>query len=326
MMGYIGGGMKYSMEDNPRAADSILDFIRNCEKHDIPCTAFQMSSGYTVAEVEPKTRNVFTWNRHRFPDPRAFTRECHRRGVRLLANVKPYVLANHPAYPQLAASGAFFEDPITKAVAVARLWSAGGGESGEGSHIDFTSKAGFDWWYRGVLALKELGIDAMWNDNNEYNIPSDDWQCALETVPVPHGQKRKDIGLWGRAVHTELMAKSSHDATLAASPHERPLVLTRSATAGTMRYAASSWSGDNVTSWEGMKGSNALALNAGFSLLQVRDGPLFILEVLPECLAVNVRRAMLTLSELWTRHRRLRRTSALPGAPGALDPAGCPLA
>ncbi|KAI0167565.1 family 31 glycosyl hydrolase [Pestalotiopsis sp. NC0098] len=269
MMGYVGGGMKYTMEDAPvRACDAVLGFIRNCEQHDMPCSAFQMSSGYTVAETEPKTRNVMTWNRHRFPDPRAFTREAHAHGVRLLANVKPYVLANHPAYPALAEAGAFFKDPGTGKTAVARLWSAGGGESGEGSHIDFTSKAGSDWWYQGVLDLKRVGIDSMWNDNNEYNIARDDWECALETVDIPEGETSRQIGLWGRAVNTELMGKSSHDATVEAEPQERPLVLTRSATAGTMRYCASSWSGDNVTSWEGMKGANALALNAGFSLLQ----------------------------------------------------------
>lgn len=270
MMGYVSGGMKYSMEDKPRAADSIVDFINNCEKYDIPVSAFQMSSGYTVAEVEPKTRNVFTWNRHRFPDPRAFTKECHRRGVRLLANVKPYVLDNHPEYKKLSTAGAFFTDPLTKLSGVARLWSAGGGESGEGSHIDFTSKAGFDWWYEGCRALKDVGIDGMWNDNNEYNIFSDAWQCALENVPVPAGMTKRQLGLWGRAMHTELMGKSSHDACMDTAPDERPMVLTRSATAGTMRYACTSWSGDNVTSWEGMKGGNALALNAGFSLLQVR--------------------------------------------------------
>ncbi|KAI8962110.1 glycoside hydrolase family 31 protein [Daldinia sp. FL1419] len=268
MMGYIGGGMKYSMEDSPRACDSILNFIKNCEKHGMPCSAFQMSSGYTVAETEPKTRNVFTWNRHRFPDPRGFTRECHKRGVRLLANVKPYVLASHPAYTELSQSGAFFKDPNTLTTAVTRLWSAGGGESGEGSHLDFTSKAGYNWWYNGVKALKEVGIDAMWNDNNEYNLPNDDWQCALETVAIPSGESRKHVGLWGRALHTELVGKNSHDATIEAEPDVRPFVLTRSATAGTMRYCAGSWSGDNVTSWEGMKGANALALNAGFSLLQ----------------------------------------------------------
>ncbi|KAI1770950.1 glycoside hydrolase family 31 protein [Hypoxylon cercidicola] len=268
MMGYVGGGMKYSMTDSPRGCDSVLNFIKNAESHGMPCSAFQMSSGYTVAETEPKTRNVFTWNRHRFPDPREFTRECHKHGVRLLANVKPYVLANHPAYPELSRIGAFFKDPNTMAPAVARLWSAGGGESGEGSHIDFTSKAGYDWWYKGVKDLKDVGIDVMWNDNNEFNTPSDDWQCALETVTVPPGETRKHIGLWGRALNTELNGKSSHDATVEAEPGVRPFILTRSATAGTMQYCASSWSGDNVTSWEGMKGANALALNAGFSLIQ----------------------------------------------------------
>ncbi|KAI1339685.1 glycoside hydrolase family 31 protein [Xylariaceae sp. FL0016] len=268
MMGYVGGGMKYSMEDSPRAHDSIMTFIKKCEEHGVPCSAFQMSSGYTVAETEPKTRNVFTWNRHRFPDPRAFTREAHKHGVRLLANVKPYVLANHPAYPELLRKGAFFKDPITGSAAIARLWSAGGGESGEGSHLDFTAKAGYDWWYQGVKDLKKVGIDVMWNDNNEYNLPNDNWQCALETIPVPEGVTSKNVGLWGRALHTELNGKSSHDATIEADPSARPFVLTRSATAGTMKYCASSWSGDNVTSWEGMKGANALALNAGFSLLQ----------------------------------------------------------
>ncbi|KAI1385579.1 glycoside hydrolase family 31 protein [Hypoxylon trugodes] len=268
MMGYVGGGMKYSMEDSPRACDSILNFIKNAELHGMPCSAFQMSSGYTVAETVPKTRNVFTWNRHRFPDPREFTRECHKHGVRLLANVKPYVLANHPAYTELSRIGAFFKDPDTKTTAVTRLWSAGGGESGEGSHLDFTSKAGYNWWYNGVKDLKKVGIDVMWNDNNEYNIPNDSWECALETVDIPPGETRNHIGLWGRALNTELNGKSSHDATLESEPGVRPFVLTRSATAGTMRYCASSWSGDNVTSWEGMKGANSLALNAGFSLIQ----------------------------------------------------------
>ena len=288
MMGYISGGMKYSMEDEPRAHDSILGFLDNCAKHDIPVSAFQMSSGYTVAETEPKTRNVFTWNRHRFPEPRDYTREAHKRGVRILANIKPYVLDNHPEYAKLSESGAFFKDPVTKKTAVARLWSAGGGESGEGSHIDFTSDAGFKWWYDGCRALKAVGIDAMWNDNNEYNTPSDEWQMAIQTVPAPEGESRKHIGLWGRAMHTDLMGKSSHDACVDAVPDERPLVLTRSATAGTMRYSSCSWSGDNVTSWEGMKGANALALNAGFSLLQVCNPPPPLIQLpfpspLPRC-------------------------------------------
>ena len=100
-MGYLAGGMKYSMLDEPRACDSHLNFADMLKKHDIPCSAFQMSSGYTVAETEPKTRNVFTWNRHRFPDPKDFTDRMHAVGIRLIANVKPYILGNHPEYQKL---------------------------------------------------------------------------------------------------------------------------------------------------------------------------------------------------------------------------------
>lgn len=106
-------------------------------------------------------------------------------------------------------------------------------------------------------------------------IASDDWQAALteETTSKSAANAkvdgRKDIGLWGRALQTELMGKASHDALVDVAPEERPFVLTRSASVGTMRYCASSWSGDNVTSWDGMRGANALSLTAGMCLLQV---------------------------------------------------------
>ncbi|KAF2194412.1 glycoside hydrolase family 31 protein [Zopfia rhizophila CBS 207.26] len=269
--GYIAGGMKYSMLDVPRASDALMDFAKKLKDHDIPCSAFQMSSGYTVAETEPKTRNVFTWNRHRFPDPKGFIDAYHAEGIRLIANVKPYVLSNHPEYEMLKNAGAFFTDPVTGKSGTARLWSAGGGESGIGGHIDFTSSAGYQWWYEGIRALKRVGIDSVWNDNNEYTIANDNWKCALDEKSLMASKEERantNVGFLGRALQTELMGKSSHDATLEVEPNKRPFILTRSATAGTLRYCASSWSGDNVTSWEGMKGANALSLNAGVCLMQ----------------------------------------------------------
>jgi alpha-glucosidase (family GH31 glycosyl hydrolase) len=269
--GYLSGGMKYSMLDDPPASEALLELAHKMKEHDIPCSAYQMSSGYTVAEQPPKTRNVFTWNRHRFPDPEGWIAEYHKLGMRLIANVKPYLIATHPEYQNLKVAGGLFTDPHTKQPAVTKLWSAGGGECDDGGHIDFTSAAGFNWWYEGVKKLAQEGIDCMWNDNNEYTITHDDWECALDepSLEVPEGLKeRPQVGLWGRSLHTELHGKASHDALLAVNPDVRPFVLTRSATVGTMRYACSTWSGDNVTSWPGMKGANALSLNAGMSLMQ----------------------------------------------------------
>jgi alpha-glucosidase (family GH31 glycosyl hydrolase) len=301
--GYIAGGMKYSMLDEPRASDALMGFASKLKEHDIPCSGFQMSSGYTVAETEPKTRNVFTWNRHRFPDPKAFIDAYHKEGIKLIANVKPYVLGSHPQYEKLREVGAFFTDPATGESAEARLWSAGGGESGVGGHIDFTSEAGYQWWHEGVRELKRLGIDCIWNDNNEYTIPNDGWKCALSAKALVQDQDRhlgNEVGLWGRALNTELMGRSSHDACVEVEPAQRPFVLTRSATAGTLRYCASAWSGDNVTSWDGMKGANALSLTAGMCLMQVSE-------------TLHPRLYLLTSpAVLWPRYWRLRRSSTLP--------------
>ncbi|OJJ47530.1 hypothetical protein ASPZODRAFT_141119 [Penicilliopsis zonata CBS 506.65] len=268
--GYISGGYKYTVTDDPPAHQGMMDFADKLVEHDIPCSAHQMSSGYSIAATEPKVRNVFTWNRHRFPDPEAFIAKYHARGIRLITNIKPFVLASHPDYQKLVDAGGLFTNPETGKEGTMRLWSAGGGEGGDGCHLDFTSSFTFKWWYAGVQQLKREGIDGMWNDNNEYTLPNDEWEIrADDEMVAPKTQiSSKAVGLWGRAVHTELMCKSSHDALLAMEPTERPFVLTRSATAGTMRYSASTWSGDNMTSWESMRGSNALSLNSGLSLIQ----------------------------------------------------------
>ncbi|PYH41529.1 putative alpha-glucosidase [Aspergillus saccharolyticus JOP 1030-1] len=274
--GYISGGYKYTMMDEPPAHQALMDFADKLREHDIPCSAHQMSSGYSIAETEPKVRNVFTWNKYRFPDPEQWIAAYHSRGIRLLTNIKPFLLASHPDFKKLVDGNGFFNDPETDAPGFMRLWSAGGATGGDGCHIDFTSAAAFQWWYDGVQRLKRAGIDGMWNDNNEYTLPNDDWRLAGDAPAVSDASARQaasknnnnTVGLWGRALHTELMGKASHDALLDLEPSYRPFVLTRSATAGTMRYAASTWSGDNVTSWESMKGANALSLSAGISLLQ----------------------------------------------------------
>lgn len=262
--GYLSGGYKYTMGDDPPAHHQLLEFADKLEEHDIPCSAHQMSSGYSIAEVEPKVRNVFTWNRHRFPDPEGWIAKYHSKGIRLMTNIKPFILASHPAYQGLVRAKGMFTDPSTNDTATVRLWSAGGGESDIGGHIDFTSPVAYQWWREGVRNLKEQGIDAMWNDNNEYTIANDMYQMSLKgkDSDVPN-----QVGLWGRAMQTELMGKASYNGLLDSAPKERPFVLTRSAGIGTLRYCCSSWSGDNMTSWEGMKGANALSLTAGVSLM-----------------------------------------------------------
>ncbi|OKL59113.1 hypothetical protein UA08_05601 [Talaromyces atroroseus] len=269
--GYISGGYKYTMVDNPPASQVLLDFVAKLKHHGIPCSAHQMSSGYSFSDRVPSLRTVFTWHPKRFPDPKKWTSQMHAAGLRLLSNIKPFVLSSHPDFEKLKDARALFTDPDTGLPGYMDVWSAGGAQGGEGCHIDFSSSFGFKWWYEGVQKLARAGIDGMWNDNNEYTLPNDDWKMKLDNEDVRLAGRAAEVndsvGLWGRNLHTEFMGKASHDALVDLRPNLRPFVLTRSATAGTLRYAASSWSGDDVTSWENLKGANALSLNAGVSLL-----------------------------------------------------------
>ena len=67
--GYSGSTMHYT--DAPDAQNQLMNFIRLCEEHAIPCDSFQLSSGYTSINGK---RYVFNWNYDKVPHPKAMSR------------------------------------------------------------------------------------------------------------------------------------------------------------------------------------------------------------------------------------------------------------
>ncbi len=239
--GYLGSTMSYTEAAN--AQEQLHQFVTLCQQHDIPCDLFHLSSGYTT-DAEGR-RNVFTWNRSRVPSPKDMVNDFHAAGIRLAANIKPYLLTTHPQYEQVRAAGGFIRDPDSGEPAVTRFWSGGAYESASGAYIDFTSAAGFNWWQEQIeAALFAYGIDALWNDNNEFGLWDDDAVCDGFGKPIP-------VGL-ARPLQTLLMARASYEISCKAKPGLRPFVLSRSGTAGIQRYVQT-WSGDNATSWHTLR-------------------------------------------------------------------------
>nr|ULM60722.1 putative neutral alpha-glucosidase ab precursor [Thecaphora frezii] len=267
-LGYLASGMGLGESDEPIAQDLLSEWPSLCKKHDIPCSAIHLSSGYTVDEKG--SRRVFTMNKKRYPDFAEMVKVFHRAGIKVTPNVKPYVLEDHPDFQKLRDAGALFTDPATGGPVVTRIWSSLPGINAKGSWVDLTSQAGQDWWRDGILGLIDLGVDAIWNDNNEYLLFDDDYICKNDSKDSPRAASQGSVklGLIGRMYNTEMMAKASHDALLIRQPNRRPFVLTRSANVGTMKYAASTWSGDNRTNWKSLQGAVAMNLNAQLSLLQ----------------------------------------------------------
>lgn len=252
-LGYLGSTMRYT--ELPDADAQLRSFIARCAGYDIPCDGFHLSSGYTTNAAGK--RQVFTWNRAKIPDPAAITGAFHAAGMHVLANIKPHLLRSNPAYDEVAGRGGFVRAAEADAPEVVDYWSGGIAETDPASYIDFSSTAGFDWWRGRVReALLDYGIDAPWNDNNEFELRDDAARCAGFGEPLPVGLARPTLTL--------LMGLASYEAVREAHPERRPFVLTRAASPGMQRYAQT-WSGDNHTSWHTLRYNIPMGLGLSLS-------------------------------------------------------------
>jgi alpha-glucosidase len=244
-LGYSGSTMSYT--DAPDAAAQMAGFLGKLAEHDIGCTSFHLSSGYT--SIGDK-RYVFNWNRDKFPDPAAFVASYAAAGVQLVPNIKPALLRSHPLYDEVAAAELFVKDEDGAAVE-AQFWDE------VGSYIDFTNPEAALWW-RGQVktALLDQGMIATWNDNNEYEI----WDARAQFSGF--GTARLAAGM--RPVQPLLMARASRHAQVEAAPERRPYVVTRSGMTGLQRYAQT-WTGDNLTEWKTLRYNARMAIGLALS-------------------------------------------------------------
>ena len=224
-----------ALADAPDAQEQIKGVIDAAKTHDMPISAFHFGSGTTSIGTK---RYVFTWNRAKFPTRRRCAR-LRRAGHEVVANVKPCLLDDHPRYGEVAAAGGFIAGADDAAPLKSRFWD------GEGAHVDFTSPPASPGGGR-VLPEQVLGygVDAGWNDNNEYGLWDDEATCAGFGEPAPLALTRP--------VQALLMTRATREPQLAAKPNVRPFTVTRAGGPGLQRYAQT-WSGDNTTSWESLK-------------------------------------------------------------------------
>ncbi|MDP5238851.1 glycoside hydrolase family 31 protein [Uliginosibacterium sp. 31-16] len=244
-IGYSGSTMTYT--DAPDAQAQMNKFLEGCEKHDILCDSFHLSSGYT--SIGPK-RYVFNWNREKFPDPARFVHDFLDRGVKLCPNIKPCLLRDHPRFIEAEAKGLFVHEANGTPTQV-QFWDE------TGAYLDFTNPQTIAWWKARVTdALLTYGIAATWNDNNEFEIWSD--SARITGFGTPRAARE------AKPLQTLLMLQSSRAAQSEFAPAKRPFLVSRSGAAGMQRYVQT-WSGDNYTSWETLRYNIKMALGLALS-------------------------------------------------------------
>lgn len=232
-LGYAQTAM--GLADAPDAQQQLDHFITRIESEGIPCSSFHYGSGYSS---RGRRRYVFTWNGSKFPDPKALNARFHASGMHVVANIKPCLLDDHPAFDEVRAQGGFIHDAHSGQPVIEQFWD------GVGSHLDFTHPAVVAWWQKSLKdQVLDFGIDVGWNDNNEYAVMDDDARCHGFGEALPMHRSRPLHGL--------LMTRASFEAQRAHGGNggEPVFSVTRGGPPGLQRYAQT-WTGDNTTSWD----------------------------------------------------------------------------
>ena len=243
---YCGSTMEYT--DAPDADARLRGFAEKCREEGIGAGGFYLSSGYTQIGGQ---RCVFCWDREKIPSPEGLAAYFRENGMELLPNVKPAFLTTHPLYDELAAKG-FFLRCADGSPARFPFWG------GMASYLDFTNRGAYDFWKACVKReLAERGYRHIWNDNNEYDVPDG----SVWADGFGHPIRARLI----RPLFSYLMSRASREAVLETTGEDfEPFTVSRCAIAATPRVA-STWTGDNLTSFEDLRYNHFQAMTMSLS-------------------------------------------------------------
>ncbi len=204
----------------------------------IPCDAIYLDIDYMDGF------RCFTWDKKKFPDPKGMIQDLYEDGFKTVVMIDPGIKVDKDYWVyQEALENDYFckrgDGPLMRG----KVWP------GECSFPDFTNPIVRKWWaglYKELMS--ETGAHAVWNDMNEpaiMEVPSKtaplDTRHDFDGHPCSH---RKAHNIYGTQ-----MVRATYEGVKKYVYPKRPFVITRAAYAGAQRFC-STWTGDNVATWE----------------------------------------------------------------------------
>lgn len=204
----------------------------------IPCDAIYLDIDYMDGF------RCFTWDLEKFPDPKQMIADLIKKGFKTVVIIDPGIKIDedYTIYKEAIENNYFCrraDGPFIKG----KVWP------GSCYFPDFTNPKVRKWWAGLFQELVEtMGVRGVWNDMNEpalfeiegKTFPSD-VRHDYDGNPCSH---RKAHNVYGMQ-----MTRATFKGVKKYVNGLRPLVITRSAYAGSQRYS-STWTGDNIASWE----------------------------------------------------------------------------
>lgn len=231
-LGYHQCKWSYYPESNVKAVTAKFRALQ------IPCDAIYLDIDYMEGF------RCFTWSKNHFPDPKRMVAELAADGFKTVVIIDPGIKVDkdYVIYQEALAKDYFCkraDGPYMKG----KVWP------GECNFPDYTNPEVREWW-AGLFKelISDIGVKGVWNDMNEpavMEVPNKtfpmDVRHDYDGNPCSH---RKAHNIYGTQ-----MARATYEGVKRFAYPKRPFIITRSAYAGAQRYT-SSWTGDNVASWE----------------------------------------------------------------------------
>ena len=224
----------------------------------IPCDAIYLDIDYMEGF------RCFTWNKEYFPDPKRMVKELMDDGFKTIVIIDPGIKVDKDySVFQEGLENDYFCKRADGPYMKGKVWP------GECYFPDFTNPKVRDWW-SGLFKelIEDIGVKGVWNDMNEpavMEVPNktfpNDVRHDYDGNPCSH---RKAHNIYGMQ-----MARATYQGLKKFGYPKRPFVITRSAYSGTQRYT-STWTGDNVATWEHLWIANVQAQRmamSGFSFV-----------------------------------------------------------
>jgi len=247
------------------------EVVRRYRAEDLPLDVLHLDIDYMQGY------RVFTWDRHGYPDPTAFTEKLRKQGVKVVVIVDPGVKYQPPepgaadtaTNPEVVAqdkSYYVFNQGLAKDYFLKRqdgkLW-IGAVWPGKAVYADFTLDAAARWWGDLHRAYLDHGVAGIWNDMNE---PSDfldqTGKTQMDVITYDGGTNSPYAG--NRNVFALNEARATYEGLERLRPNDRPYIITRAAYAGIQRYSTM-WTGDNTATWDAMALSIPMFESLGLS-------------------------------------------------------------
>jgi alpha-glucosidase len=227
----------------------VMGIAQEFRDKKIPCDVLYLDIDYM------DKYKIFTWDKDRFPQPKAMIGKLNAMGFHLATIVDPGIKIDKEyfAYNEGVANDYFAKYP-DGSYYTGSVWP------GRCHFPDFTKEAVRKWWGASFNRLSEPGVEGFWNDMNE---PSA-WGQSIPNIVRFDFEGRKASMARIHNVYGLEMARATFEGTKNLLNGKRPFVLTRAGYSGIQRYSAV-WTGDNEATDDHMLLSARMVAGMGLS-------------------------------------------------------------